>query len=760
MRALKTEKHGIELGVRVGIATGSVVVGDLIGEGASQESAVVGETPNLAAKLQGLAETNTVVVGSVTHALTNKKFSYKDAGARLIKGISEPLASWRVIEPINVESRFDANRKSGLTPLVGREQEIGLLLERWQQAKEGDEQVVLLSGEAGIGKSRIAETILQQAAEDEAVELLYQRSPYYSNTALHPVIERLERMAKFELDDSNEIKLEKLEALLGQEITDASDLAPLYAALLSVHVQGHYQPLEMTAERQKQRTLEALVGHIKDLSRRSPVICLFEDIHWADPTMLEMLGHMIESMHSVPILVVLTFRPEFSPPWRGFTHVTSLTLNRFTRRLASALVERVSDGAQLPDEVRLQIIEKTDGVPIFIEELTKTILESTLTDGDALTITIPTTLHDSLMARLDRLGAVKEVAQTAAMLGREFDRNLLALVSPLGSNELDAALNQLFDAELIYRRGQLEEGRFIFKHALLQDAAYGSLLKAKRQTLHGNIARALDDNFPERTEAEPEMLAHHYTKAGMTKEAIPLWSDAGTRAASRHAVLETINHFRKALQLLSETHPDHLRDKREMKLQIALGTEIQSLGAGISEVAAAYNRTHELSQRIANTPDLFSILHGLWHFSVFRAEFEQSGELVTQMRKLDSIGNSQAGEFESALSAANESLAHVRRTGECWWEAEGHRLRGLALRGMGEESSVFEDCFTQALEVTRSQLSRSLGLRAAVDLAQVWIDQGKRDDARNLLAPIYDWFTEGFDTADLKEAGKLLTELT
>ena len=751
-------------------------------------------------------------------------------------------------------------------------------------------------------------------------------------------------MAKFELDDSNEVKLEKLEALLARESADASSLAPLYAALLSVQVQGHYQPLEMTAERQKHRTLEALVDHIKDLTRRNPVMCLFEDIHWADPTTLELLGRMIESVQNVPILVVLTYRPEFSPPWRGFTHVTSLTLNRFTRRLASALVESVSDGALLPDEVRQQIIEKTDGVPIFIEELTKNILESTLTSGDSPTVAIPTTLHDSLMARLDRLGAVKEVAQTASVLGREFDRNLLALVSPLGPDQLDSALDQLFGAELIYRRGQPEEGRYIFKHALVQDAAYGSLLKAKRQTLHRNIARALDDRFPERTDAAPEMLAHHYTEAGMPQEAIPLWSDAGTRAASRHAVLEAINHFRRALQLLSETPPDHLRDEREMKLQIALGSVMQSLGAGIPEVAAAYNRAHELSQRIANTPDLFSILHGLWHFSVFRAEIVQSAELVAQMRRLAGAGENteqqvvtyyassflalmsadletareeqetglalfnglprdllpfragqnpgvafqvyaglalwlqgypdqaaarcrqgislareinhpfslafsfdislvvfhslreikvvkelsdedielserhgfgqwlhaariwkgwvesmtdpsgsgleqmieanemvrskdgaifqgnsqgaiagaylQAGQFESALSAANEALAHVERTGECWWEAESHRLKGQALRGLGEESSVFEDCFSRALEVARSQQSRSLELRAAVDLAQVWIDRDKRDDARKLLAPVYDWFTEGFNTPDLKEARSLLAQLT
>ena len=374
--AIDTSNQGVELGVRVGIATGPVVVGDLIGEGASQESAVVGETPNLAARLQQLADKDMVVISPGTHDITAERFEYVDLGTHSLRGIVDPVHAWHVTTPVIAPSRFEARQRAGLTPLVGRGHEIGLLLERWSQAREGDGQVVLLSGEAGIGKSRITETLRERTARDNPVRLRHQCSPHYKNTALHPVIERLQRIARIDSADTNAVKLEKLETSLAHGTLNAGAVVQLFAPLLSISTEGRYAPLEMTPERQKEQTLDALVTQMEGLSRAKPVLLIFEDIHWSDATSLELLELTIERAQNVPVLVILTYRPEFSPPWSRHTHVTLLTLNRFTRGLVSAMVENVTRGKSLPVEVVEQIIEKTDGVPLFVEELTKTVLES------------------------------------------------------------------------------------------------------------------------------------------------------------------------------------------------------------------------------------------------------------------------------------------------------------------------------------------------------------------------------------------------
>ena len=952
LKAPLGDGQDIELSVRVGIATGPVVVGDLIGEGASQESAVVGETPNLAARLQGLASKNSVVVSPGTYDLVGERFEYDDLGAHSLKGIAEPVHARRVIAPIAAESRFEAAHRAGLTSLVGREHEIGLLLERWAQAKEGDGQVVLLSGEAGIGKSRITETLRERTAGDGPVRLRYQCSPYYTNTALHPVIGQLERAAQFEAEDTNEIKLDKLESLLGRGTTEAEAIAPLIAPLLSLSAEGRYAPLEMTPERQKEQTLEALAAQMEGLGRHQPVLFIFEDVHWADPTSLELLQLTIEHVQSIPVLMVLTYRPEFSPPWSGHTHVTSLTLNRFTRNLASVMVENVTGGKPLPDEVLEQIIEKTDGVPLFVEELTKTILESGqlseesnryVASGPLLEVAIPSTLHDSLMARLDRLGAVKEVAQTAAAIGREFDYDLLAGVSPLSFAELRSALDELIDAELVFRRGRSQEGGYIFKHALVQDAAYESLLKRKRQDLHGRIAEVLKSRFPERAELEPELLAHHLTEADDIERAIGFWIKAGDRDIQRSASAEAVSHFRTALALIERLPHSDLRDEVELSIQAPLGAALTATqGYTAAETKAAYTRAYALCQQIGQTDQICHVMYGVWNYlfvgnestealelaeeglrmaedkqerlphlvahdwmgvtcftlgrledaqahlenalslydadehrtlvyqcgedpryesanwlgltswvlgypdraiqyakdavawaeelsyapsiaytlyfqvsvDLFRRDWQNvtkrtqelisfcteqsiahfralgtihrgaalieqgdirsglesieegwriwgSNRLVTTFYWLSAIGHWQLGDSETALQLLDDASALITRIDERFWEAEIHRLRGEIHRSRGPDFfQLGESCFNQALSVAQTQEAKSLELRAATSLARLWQGQGKNDEARELLGPIYEWFTEGFDTADLKEAKALLDELS
>ena len=440
---LDTGHRDIELGVRIGIATGPVVVGDLIGEGASQESAVVGETPNLAARLQALADKNAVVIGPRTHELAGGGFEYQDLGAHTLKGIAEPVQAWRVVASVPVVSRFQASHRAGLTPLVGREHEIGLLLDRWEQSKDGDGQVVLLSGEAGIGKSRITESLQEQTAPDNPARFHYQCSPYFTNSALHPIIDQLERAARFDVDDANEDKLTKLESALAK--IDDDTVVPLFASLLSIPVDGRYPAIEMSPERQREATLDALIAHIGVATSDAPVLVIFEDAHWADPTSLDLLELTIGRIRALPVLVVITFRPDFVSPWPDHSHVTSLTVNRLARGLASALAEGITSGKPLPSEVLQQVIEKTDGVPLFVEELTKSILESgVLTEmsdryvlsGPLTEVVIPSSLHDSLMARLDRLGSVKEIAQRAATIGRTFSLEMLAAISERPEEEL------------------------------------------------------------------------------------------------------------------------------------------------------------------------------------------------------------------------------------------------------------------------------------------------------------------------------------
>jgi class 3 adenylate cyclase len=524
---------GSPLQVRVGIATGLVVVGDLIGAGAAQEQAVVGETPNLAARLQAQAEPGAVVIASSTRRLTGGLFEYCDLGAVALKGFPENLPAWQVLGTGATDSRFEALRATSLTALVGRDEEIDLLMRRWEQAKGGNGSVVLLSGEPGIGKSRIAQTVLELLGGEPHTRLRLFCSPHHQDSALYPTVTQLERAAGFRREDTPEQRLDKLEAMLSQATNDLSDIASLLAALLSIPTGDRYPPLNLSPQKRKEKTLRALLTLVGGLAKRNPVLMVVEDAHWIDPTSHELIDLTIDQVPTLPILVIITFRTEFTPPWIGRPHVSLLSLNRLPPRRGTEMIARLTGGKALPKEIADQIIDRTDGVPLFIEELTKTVVESgVLRDaGDQYALAdplppmaIPTTLHASLLARLDRLAPTREVAQIGAALGRSFSHELISAVAPMPQQRIDDALAQLVGADLILRRGTAPDAEYTFKHALVQDAAYSTLLRSRCQQLHGSIAATLETQFPEIAQTQPEVLARHCAAAGLSRLLPQGWS--------------------------------------------------------------------------------------------------------------------------------------------------------------------------------------------------------------------------------------------
>jgi class 3 adenylate cyclase len=528
----RLDVESVKLRARVGIATGLVVVGDLIGEGSAQEQSVVGETPNLAARLQALAEPDAVVIAAGTRRLVGDLFEYRDLGAVEVKGIAAPVPVWQVLRPSAVESRFEALRGSALTRLVGRDEEIDLLTRRWARAKAGDGQVVLISGEPGIGKSRITAALAERLHVEPYLRLRYFCSPYHLDSALSPFIDQLGRAAGFARDDPPAARLEKLKALLTLAVPPDEDVAIL-ADLLSLPASERHPLPTLSPQRKKERTLEALIRQLEGLARRQPpVLMVFEDAHWIDPTSRELLDLAIERVRSLPVLLVVTFRPEFQPPWTGQPQVTMLALNRLDQHDRIALVAQIAGGKALPEEVIDQIVDRTDGVPLFVEELTKSVLESGLLREEAERYVlagalppfgIPTSLHASLLARLDRLASVRLVAQIGAAIGREFSYALLRAVSRLPEDELRASLARLIASELVFERGTPPDAVYAFKHALVQDAAHGSLLRAARQQLHAEIAKALEDHSPELLENQPELFAQHYGEAGLVERSTAFW---------------------------------------------------------------------------------------------------------------------------------------------------------------------------------------------------------------------------------------------
>ncbi len=487
---------GAELQVRIGIATGTVVVGDLIGEGAAQEQAVVGETPNLAARLQTLAEPGTVLISASTHRLTGGNFEYRDLGPVTLKGWGETLPAWQVLGTSGVESRFEAQHQTRLTPLIGRDEEIDLLLRRWRYAAQGEGCAVVLSGDPGIGKSHIARALQERLQAEPHITLRYFCSAHHTISALFPFISQLERAALFERSDSPTQKFAKLEALLAQSAADADHVAVL-ANLLSLPPNDRYRLPELSPQNRKEKTFAALLAQLDGLAAREPVLLIFEDVHWIDPTSRELLTVTLERVPRLRVLLLITARPEFTPPWPGHAHVTTLLLTRLSRRDGAALIERVTAGKTLPEEVMNQILARTDGVPLFVEELTKTVLETGLLqerDGHYVlnrplpSMAIPMTLHASLMARLDRLAPVREVAQIGAVVGREFSYELLNAVAGLPIERLEEALGQLVRSELVFCRGEVPHAVYTFKHTLVRDAAYSGLLKSRRAEVHAAIA--------------------------------------------------------------------------------------------------------------------------------------------------------------------------------------------------------------------------------------------------------------------------------
>ncbi|HEX2137496.1 MAG TPA: adenylate/guanylate cyclase domain-containing protein [Microvirga sp.] len=944
-----------KLKIRIGISTGPVIVGDLIGRGAAQEQAVIGETPNLAARLQALAEPNAVIIGPSTRRLLGDLFEYRDLGTVPVKGFAEPIPAWQALRPSAVESRFEALRAGGPTSLVGREPELALLLERWSRATDGEGQVILLEGEPGIGKSRLVRALRERLAEARQayVVLSHYCSPYHTTSAFYPVIGHLERAARFDRDDTAEAKLDKLEVLLSQAARDVREPTALLASLLAIPAAARYPPLNLTPQRQKQRTLEVLLEQLAGLAGQRPVLVVYEDVHWADPSTLELLGLLIERVQRLPVLILITFRPEFSPPWTGYAHVTRLSLARLTRRHASEIALRLTGDKALPIEVVEQIVKRTEGVPLFIEELTKAVLEVGPGGADAAGVvsaapspplTIPVTLHASLVARLDRLGAsAKEVAQIGAAIGREFSYELLAAVARRGDAELQHGLDRLAGAGLVFQRGAPPQASFLFKHTLVQDAAYGLLLRGRRQELHARIADALKAHFPEQIAAAPELLAHHYTQAGLVEEAVENWFQAGQLAIARSATAEAVAQLTKALELLATLPDSPVRRRQELDLQVALGgTLLTAKGYAAPETWRAYARARELCAEIGETPQLFPVLFGqslahvmraehiaalevaeellrlaqrqedpvpvliahrvlgptLFHLGQFAparehleqvltlydpaqhrslafvwgqdprvaslcmlsrtlyalgypdqalarsrealAEARALGHLATvgfalmwtgvvsQLRRdphaihagseeLMSLATEQgfplwlagttiidgwaqaaagqeeaglaqlrrgltawqatgtegimpyylglaadacgkAGRVDEALTFLTDALARVEQTAARWFEAELHRLRAEALLSRGEPRQA-EAAFRQALAVARGQGAKLWELRAATGLARFWRDQGRRKEAIDLVAPIYSWFTEGFDTPDLQDAKALLEEI-
>ena len=635
-------KSNAPLQTRVGIATGLVVVGDLIGAGAAQEQTIVGETPNLAARLQGIAEPNMVVIAEDTRRLLGNLFDLQDLGAQDLKGIGGPVRAWAALRPTSVESRFDAMHASGLTELVGREEELEILLRRWSKAKSGEGQVVLLSGEAGIGKSRLIAALMERLAGEPHTRLRYFCSPQHTDSALHPVIGQMERAAGLAHGDTAQVKLDKLDALLAQTSTSKQDAA-LFAEMLSLPNDGRHPALDLDPQHRRQKTLEALSTQVEALSRQNPLLMIFEDAHWTDPTSLETFGRVVDKVRSLSVLLIVTFRPEFEPPWIGRPYVTALTINRLAQRDIEAMIDRVAGNKLIPASVRQDIIERTDGIPLFVEEMTKSVLEAESEGAARQTaaavpfpgLAVPPSLHASLMARLDRLGPAKEIAQIGAAIGREFSHALLGAVAGKPEAELASALDRLIAAGLLFRQGAPPHATYLFKHALLQDAAYGTLLREPRRTLHIRIAETLESQFAEIVETQPHLMAQHCSEAGHFEKAINYWLKSGEQAVARSAMSEAEALLRKGLTVIPQVTDSNRQKEHELDLQIALGLALfQTRGFHTQAAGETYSRARLLCDELKRPRKLLPILYGQWANSFVGADFDRAGQLATEILNL------------------------------------------------------------------------------------------------------------------------------
>jgi class 3 adenylate cyclase/predicted ATPase len=952
-------KMRVTLQARVGIATGLVVVGDLIGSGSVEEQTVVGETPNIAARLQAIAEPNSLVIADNTRRLLGNLFELKYLGARDLKGVGKPVKAWIALRPSSVESRFDALHAAGLTNLVGREEEVELLLRRWSRAKTGEGQVVLLSGESGIGKSRLAVALLERLTTEPHTRLRYFCSPQHTDSAFYPIISQMERAAGFGRDDTAEAKLGKLDTLLAQTSTTVRDAA-LFAEMLLLPFNGRYPPVEATPQQRRQKTLEALILQIEVLTRSNPVLMIFEDAHWADPTSLEALGRALDRIAILPVMLVVTFRPEFEAPWIGRPNVTALTLNRLAQPEVGAIIDGLlGDELSLPAGIRQDIIERTDGIPLFIEEMTKAVLEAegegearqTAASVPSPALAVPASLQASLMARLDRLGPAKEVAQIGAAIGREFSHALLASVMRQSEEELASALERLIKAGLLFRQGIPPDATYLFKHTLVQDAAYNTLLREPRRALHARIAEILEQQVADITENQPELLARHLTEAGLIDRAAGLWGKAGQQSLQRSALVEATERLSRALSQIADLPSTPALRREQIKLQVALITPlIHVKGPAAPETKAAGQRARlliEEAEANGEPPEdpllLFSVLYGFWiaNLAVFNGELlrelaaqflalaekqmanaplvvghrmmsislastgcireslsyfdralalydpteqrplatrfgqddrvcvlsyrslslwvlgypgaaledahnalhdaREIGQAATlmfalyvtslthtfrgnyetamaQLKELIAIADGKSaiwtagglmnqgwllglqgrtleaiqmltqgitawrstgttgyapmhlvhsmrayadvGQFDNAWRCFDEAIALIERSKERWYESEIHRIAGEVAWISSSSNAAKAEAFLQrALTIAREQQAKSWELRAALSMARLWHELGNQQQAHDLLAPVYGWFTEGFDTPDLKQAKTLLDRL-
>lgn len=686
--------HGERLSIRIGIATGLVVVGSPIGEGDARQQTAVGETPNLAARLQNLAGPNGIVIDAATRQQIGGFFKCRNLGTTVLKGWPNQVPVWEVLEEAAVESRFEALRAAS-TPFVGRSEELALLERCWQQAKAGDGSVVLISGEPGIGKSRFVQTQLERIVGEPHTRLRCFCSPHHQDSALYPFIAQLERAAGFRRDDTAEQRIDKLEPLLAQAMDTPGEATPLIAELLSIPAAKRYPPLQLAPQKRKEKTLQALLAQLEGLAARQPVLMLFEDAHWSDPTSIELLDLIVDRAASIRLLLIVNFRPEFAAPWNGRSHVSLLTLSRLPPRERGAIIAGVTGGKSLPREIAEQIIDRTDGVPLFVEELTKAVIESgmLIDQGDRYvavgplpSLAIPATLHGSLLARLDRLAPVREVAQIGATLGRQFSHELISAVVSMPQPQLDGALAQLVGAELVYRRGVPPNAEYTFKHALVQDAAYQSMLKSRRAHLHAHIADVLERSFPELAEAQPETIARHLTTAAVAQRAIPYWLAAGRRTLERWALREAIVQLNAGIGLLAGVQDETARTELELDLQCALGRAYGAAkGYSAPEVEAAYSRAHELCLSTGKTAELVRVVRGLATFHWYRGKLSAAKALVSQL-------------LENADTASDDELFMT------------HGLMGCLLSQTGERSEA-EVQFAIADRLCTHQRQLSAALR-------------------------------------------------